>query len=140
MDNYEPFARQYAHGAAVRYAGTLVRADGSRAEYPAAGITMFCHDDQLPLGNLITGPHAVALFDYGSSVEPYYLAGYNPYETDKQRDPELHWGSGAYVLWHAFPTAQPGEMTKGNPSRPLDYSNWLLGPRKAYHFKTTVLT
>ena len=142
LDNYEPVPRASAYGYAVRYAGTLQDPEtGFRAEHPTQGITMFCHDDQLPLGNLISaGPHAVALFDYGSSVEPYFVAGWNPYETDKQRDPELHWAGGQTVLWHPFPTAQPGEMTKGNPSYPLDYGDWALGPRRAYHFKVSVLT
>jgi hypothetical protein len=141
LDNYEP-SRDYAHGYAVRYEGTLHDRDtGRTAEYPTAGITMFCDDLQLPLGNLISaGPHAVALFDYGNAVHPYYVAGWNPRETDKQRDPALHGTATAKtVMWHPFPTAQPGEMTHHKPPRPLDYSTWQLGPRRAYHFKVTRL-
>jgi hypothetical protein len=130
LDNYEPVPRAYASGYAVKYAGTLIRDDGSRAEFPTAGIIMSLTDSGLSLDRLL---NAIALFDYGDSVQPYYVAGWN----DKDRE---WWGLRNYVMWHPFPTAQPGEMTKGNPSRPLDYSSWQLGPRKTYHFKVSGLT
>jgi hypothetical protein len=130
LDNYEPCPRAYANGYAVKYAGTLHDPEtGFTAEYPTAGIIMPLTDSGLSLDNLIK---AIALFDYGDSVQPYYMAGWN----DRNRE---WWGLRNYVMWHPFPTAQPGEMTQGNPSRPLDYSSWQLGPRKTYHFKVSPL-
>jgi hypothetical protein len=133
LDNYDP-ARSYASGYAVKYSGTLHDPEtGFTAEYLTAGITMLCNE-LLPLSRLL---RANALFDYGDSVQPYYLAGWNDQSNDKLRDPHYHWITGVQTaMWHPFPTAQPGEMTQHNPPRPLDYANWQLGPRKTYHFKT----
>lgn len=133
MDNYEP-ARDITSGHAVRYSGTLVRPDGSRAEYPTAGIYMPCDDaNAIALGNAI---RAIALFDDGGTVAPYYCAGHNPYVTDLQRRGDYHFGAtGPYVLWHPFPLSE-GIRADGHA---VDMSGWMLGPRKAYHFKVTPL-
>lgn len=135
MDNYEPFPRLILTGYAVRYSGTLTRSDGSRAEHPTAGIYMPCDDaNGIPLGNAIK---SIALFDDGTSVAPYYCKGWNPYETDLQRTGEYHFGAtGPYVLWDVFPLSQGIRPDNG---RPVDMSNWMLGPRRAYHFKVTPL-
>jgi hypothetical protein len=91
---------------------------------------MFCEDSQLPLSK---AAGSVALFDYGNVVYPYYVAGWNPRETELQRDEELHWSGMQTVLWNPFPVAADSDTdAKG---RPLDYATWQLGPRKAYHFK-----
>jgi len=134
LDNHEP-TREYAGGHAVMYSGTLVRGDGSRAEYPTAGIYMPCDDaSALPLGNAVK---AIALFDDGQAVVPHYCAGWNPYDTDQRRDGEFRFGAtGPYVLWHAFPLSRGARPDNG---RPVDMSSWMLGPRRAYHFKVTPL-
>jgi hypothetical protein len=131
LDNYEPCPRATAAGYAVRYSGTLHDPEtGFTAEYPTEGIYMPADDvSAIPLGNLT---RAIALFDDGQSVQPYYAAGWNPYETDKQRDPALNFGStGPSVLWHPFPLDGTG------PKGPYSMAGWQLGPRRAYHFKVS---
>jgi hypothetical protein len=123
LDNYEPVARSHAHGFAVEYSGTLHDPDtGRTAEYATAGITMFCDDMQLPLGNVINnGPHAIALMDDGLEVHPYYCAAWHH--------------DDSHVIWHTFPVNGINEKT--GQSYTMD--NWMLGPRRAYHFKVTRL-
>jgi hypothetical protein len=94
----------YAAGYAVRYAGQLVRDDGSRAEYPTEGITVYCQDGQLPLGRLLAHGRALVSFgtggwDYGS-FEPYYVAAWNPRESEVQRDQAVNPGVLKHVHMH----------------------------------------
>lgn len=133
MDNYEPVPRTVAYGHAVHYSQTFNRKP--EQQHTTAGIWMPCDNVAgIPLGNAIK---SIALFDNGQSVQPYYCAGWNAYETDKQRDPSLHFGAtGPYVLWHPFPLSQG---TRPDNGRPVDMSHWMLGPRRAYHFKVTPL-
>jgi hypothetical protein len=66
---------------------------------------------------------AFYLIDDGETVVPHYVAGYNP--TDRP-------GS---VFLHPFPTNPGGERKRADRDEPVDYSNWHLGPRRAYHIK-----
>lgn len=157
LDNYEPVPRAYASGYAVKYSGTLVQlpACGDKqnhaphdwtlyreghapdethctgetftAEYPTAGIIMSLTDSGLSLDKV---RHSIALFDYGNVVYPYYCAGWNA-------ENRASWGLTDYVMWHPFPVAADGDTTADG--RPLDYSTWQLGPRRAYHFKVAGL-
>ena len=92
LDNYGPSSSRtsYARGYAVQYAGRLVRDDGSRAEFPSAGITVYCQDSELPLTRLLKDSRALVTFGTGDGrtygpYTPYYVAGWNPRETDLQR-------------------------------------------------------
>jgi hypothetical protein len=135
-DNYEPVPRVIAHGYAVAYSGTLTRRDDAgqvtfRAEYPSEGIVMACDDvNGMPLGNAIG---SIGLFDYGTRVDARYAAGYNPWQTEAQRDATMHMPGGPSIQWHTM------SLDGVNPvnGKAVDMSNWMLGPRRAYHFKVT---
>lgn len=99
LNNYGPGDRrtETAVGYAVRYAGTLIRDDGSRAEYPTAGITVFCQDSQLPLARLVKDGRALVTYGTGDRdtygpYTPMYVAGYNPRITGLQRDQSVNPG------------------------------------------------
>lgn len=138
MDNYEPCPRVVAHGYAVAYSGTLTRRDNDgrvtfRAEYPSEGIVMPCDDvNGVPLGNAIG---SVGLFDYGTLVNAYHAGSYNPWQTDNQRDPSMHMPGGPSIQWHPMPVDGVNPVT----GQSYSMANWMLGPRRAYHFKVTPL-
>jgi hypothetical protein len=106
LDNYgPPRYRRYASGYAVRYTGTLVRDDGSRAEHPTAGIVVFCQDTQLAAGNLIQADRALVTFGTGDGQEgtiytPCYVASYNERDTALRRDQSVNPGTLPYVILH----------------------------------------
>jgi hypothetical protein len=87
LNNYGPTSRrtEYAGGYAVRYAGQLVRDDGSRAEYPTAGVYLLCSDDHLPMGRVIDAGRALITFD-NETYAPYYVAGWNARDTKLRRE------------------------------------------------------
>lgn len=103
LNNYGPASRRtiYPNGYAVRYAGQLVRDDGSRAEYPTAGVYLLCSDDHLSMGRVIDAGRALLTFD-NETYTPYYVAGWNPRDTDLQRDPSLNLGRCQNVMLHAL--------------------------------------
>jgi hypothetical protein len=110
LNNYGPGDRrtETAVGYAVRYAGTFIRDDGSRAEYPTAGITVFCQDSQLPLTRLIKDGRALVTSGTGDRDEygpytPYYVSHYNPRVTGVQQDQSVNPGT--------VPTAGLRELT-----------------------------
>jgi hypothetical protein len=107
LDNYGPESRRtsYARGYAVRYAGRLVRDDGSRADFPTAGITVYCQDDELPLGRLLAAGRALVTFGAGDSreygpYEPYFVASWNPRKTGRQLDQDINPGILPSVILH----------------------------------------
>lgn len=111
----------YAAGFAVRYAGQLVRDDGSQAEYPTAGVTIYCQDSQLPLTKLLASSRALMAFGDGGGreygpYEIYYVAAWNPRETDVQRDQEINPGILPHVHMHQM---TPAFYTEG-PKRFYD--------------------
>ena len=61
------------------------------------------------------------LLDYGTEVVACYVAGWNPNRPGE-------------VWIQPFPVTD-GTQLRADNGRPVDYSNWQLGPRKAYHFK-----
>jgi hypothetical protein len=75
-----------------------------------------------PLG-LKDSTNAVYLIDDGETVTAWYVAGWNP------KDPGL--------ILNPFPVNPGGERTRPDNGRPVDYSAWSLGPRRAYHLKVT---
>lgn len=67
---------------------------------------------------------AVYLIDDGRSVRPYYVAGHS-----QQRD---------RIFLHPFPVNYAPDGTRkmrADNGRPVDFGNWMLGPRRAYHLK-----
>lgn len=61
---------------------------------------------------------AMYVVDDGTKVRPFYVAGWQP---------------GGDVYLHPFPTAD-GAIRPDN-GRPVDYSTWIVTPRRAYHIK-----
>lgn len=100
LDNYGPADRRtrYVSGYAVKYDGQLIRDDGSRAEYPSKGLTVFCEDSELPLAQLVK--YGRALVAYGNGYVPMYVASYNPRESDRQRDQSVNPGIFQTVNLH----------------------------------------
>lgn len=68
------------------------------------------------------GHNALYLFDDGNTVAPYYVVGWDDNEP-------------VHVLIQPMPTNPDGAATRPDNGRPIDYSNWALGPRRAYHLK-----
>lgn len=68
------------------------------------------------------GHNALYLLDDGSTVVPYYVTGWNDSEPTR-------------VYIQPMPTNPDGAKTRPDNSRPIDYANWALGPRRAYHLK-----
>lgn len=66
---------------------------------------------------------ASLILDDGETAVPYYCVG---------------WKDDEYTLYQPFPTNPDGAVGPDN-GRPIDYSTWILGPRKTYHFKITEL-
>lgn len=66
--------------------------------------------------------NAIYLIDDGESVTPFYVAGWNR--------------EASHVFLNPFPT-NPGGTVKRPDGRTVDYSAWLLGPRRAYHLKVS---
>jgi hypothetical protein len=106
-DNH-PTPRGYASGEADVYAADV---DGTRPET----ITLLGADA------LRDAHRAVYLVDDGATVRPFYVAGWSP--------------DGATIHLHPMPTAD-GRIRPDN-GRPVDFSSWVLGPRRAYHLKVT---
>lgn len=116
LDNYGPESSRtrYAAGYTVDYAGQLIRDDGSMAEYPTAGITVFCQDDQLPLDKIVSAGRALVTFGDNGVYTAYYVAGWNDRKSDKARDASLHGGTSAvpYVLLHVLTPLIGGDGPK----------------------------
>lgn len=77
---------------------------------------------------LPSGIDATYLVDDGDTVRPYYVAGYGPAREEEE----------TYVLLRPFPTnTNPDGLAKwrADNGRPVDYSSWIHGPRRAYHLK-----
>jgi hypothetical protein len=107
IDNHEP-TRDFVHGVLVE---TLNDHDAIRIDDPNA------------LG-LKDWQRSNYLIDTGDAITVYYVAGWN----EQPRD-----DAAPYVLLHPFPT-NGGTRPDG---RPVDYSTWMLGPRRTYHFKVS---
>ena len=105
LDNHEP-RRAEASGTLDRYA------------HPVTDVPTIVLRET---SDLREPTNAVYLVDDGDTVEPWYVAGWNP------RDPG--------IILNPFPVNPGGERTRPDNGRPIDYSAWSLGPRRAYHLK-----
>jgi hypothetical protein len=119
LNNYGPESQRtaYAIGYAVQYSGTLVRDDGSRAEHPREGIRIYCQDTQLDLGNLLHHGRALVTFGDGtdrdySAYVPYYVAGWNPRQTEVQQDQAINPGILPTVELHVLTPMTGGDGPK----------------------------
>lgn len=114
LNDYGPCNRrtEYATGYAVRYEGQLIRDDGSMAEYATAGVTVFCEDSQLPLAKLVKSGRALLTFGDVGPYAPYYVAAYNPRETDVQRDQSVNMGTMQTVILHKLSPMWGGDGPK----------------------------
>ena len=124
MTNYWPGSKRdwTASGYAVEYAGLLIRDDGSQAEYPSAGVELFCHEDGgMPLDKLIESGRALITFGANSLPIPYYLASYNPRESDGQRDQSINPGVTRTANMHKLTSLPCGDG-------PLRYYDVRLSP------------
>jgi hypothetical protein len=65
---------------------------------------------------------ALYLLDDGSTVTPYYVAGYNPVARP------------GVVFLQTFPVN--GGIREDN-GRPANFDTWMLGPARTYHLKIT---
>ena len=113
LNDYGPESSRttYAAGYAVEYSGRLIRDDGSMAEYPTAGITVFCEDSQLPLAKLVKAGRALVTFDNGEYT-PYFVACYNPRESETQRDQTVNPGTLPSVILHKLTPLIGGDGPK----------------------------
>lgn len=119
-DNHEP-TRDVGHGYGVRY----TRDDGYEAMWIAADAEHALSLAELRKSNVIV--------DDGQSVTVMYLAGYRG-ELDADNPAAAIGVNYPYALFHAFPLSRG---TRPDNGRPVDMSNWMLGPRKSYHLKVS---
>lgn len=74
-------------------------------------------------GNEVTeARRAIYIVDDGKTAVPYYVAGWK----DEQ----------AAVFLQAFPV-NPDGRTRSDNGQVIDYSGWVMGPRRVYHLKVT---
>lgn len=109
LDNHDP-ARSYAHGYGVRYTN----------RFTGEPVFKCWPGNQIP-----DLARVVLLLDDGETVTPHFYAG-----------GKLAAGIDGYELFEPFPTNTDGRPRPDN-GQPVDYSAWVLGPRRAYHLKVT---
>lgn len=113
LDNYEPSPRSWASGE-----GWIYRRTVQTGRVAMEGIVL------ADVSDIRDAHNATYLIDDGRSVVPYYVAAWHP--------------EGTYLILHKFPTNFDDD---GNPvmradrSAPVNYDNWVVGPRRAYHLK-----
>lgn len=107
LDNHDPH-RKDLNGVMERYIHPVT---GDR------GI-QFNNDNAEPFAQ----DRAIILVDDGKTVEPHYWAG-GRWDDEKK-----------YSTFHPFPTTT-NSPTRADNGESIDWSNWFLGPRKAYHLK-----
>jgi hypothetical protein len=113
LTNHEPVSRDFASGTLYRYnAIDEVRGPGIILE-DASGLK--------------DATNATYLVDDGRTVEAFYVTGWGP--TDA---PDT-------IFLQPFPTNYNADGTPRlrADGRPVDFSSWQLGPRRAYHLKVS---
>jgi hypothetical protein len=112
LTNHEPVSRDWATGTLYRY--------GALDEVRGPGIIL---EDA---SGLKDATKATYLVDDGRTVEVYFVAGWGPHDAP-----------GTLFL-QPFPVnidADGNQRVSPKDGRPIDFSNWQLGPRRAYHLK-----
>ena len=114
LDNHEP-VREQANGTIEVWQWP----DTGEVSYRIpGGLSQFFRDN----GNIIF------LMDDGRTVAPLYMAGWSDREDT--------------LFLRPFPVntdADGSPRLREDDGRPVDYSTWMLGPRRAYHLKVTEL-
>jgi hypothetical protein len=114
LTNHEPCSRDWAAGTLYRY--------GRLDEVRGPGIIL---EDA---SGLKDATNATYLVDDGRTVEVYYVSGWGPRDA-----PDT-------IFLQPFPTNYEEDGTRRvspRDGRPIDFGNWHLGPRRAYHLKVT---
>lgn len=111
MDNHEP-TREFASG----YIGIWDDPEDSieTPTYVLENPNPWMEDSILPENNI------GFILDDGKQTMAMYVAGYNP--------------DHGTIFLHPLPT-NPDHRTRPDNGREIDYSSWMLGPRKTYHLK-----
>jgi hypothetical protein len=124
MDNYEPVPRKVEYGRLVEYDDPDLEVTGQPRYMRST------RRSDIPEGSIV-------IIDDGLTARPYYGGGGNP-GTPAPLYPE---GSEPREILCPFPVNPDGKTRPDRvfPDREqvIDYSNWMLGPRKAYHLKIT---
>lgn len=112
LDNYEPMPRSIERIECYRY---------STDDFLDAYVLDHVY-------HLRDATRAVYLMDDGTTVAPYYVAGYHQ---DHQ-----------YVIIHPFPVNVNADGTprmRADRDEQVNHDMWQLGPRRAYHVKLRAL-
>lgn len=111
LDNYEP-TRDHAFGMLWQYDLPDSRGRGIVVE-----------DSTWFRGN---GRKCLFLVDDGTTIEPYYVAGWHP--------------EGEHLILRPMPTDvdENGAQRLRPDGRPVDYATWALGPSTTYHLKVSM--
>lgn len=112
LDNFTP-SRRGAYGLIHRYSNDRVT-----GAYVLEGRSQFKD-----------ATDAAFLIDDGRTVQPVYVAGWNPNSDD--------------LVLHPFPTnfTPDGEpVMRADRDEQVDYFGWSLGPRRTYHLKVQAVT
>jgi hypothetical protein len=116
LDNYEPVPRNIETGRLVEYDDD--RETSGQPRYMRATLR-----SDIP-------ERAIFIIDDGLTARPYYSGGRHP-GTTAPLYPE---GCEPHEILMPFPV-NPEGRTRPDSGRVIDYSNWFLGPRKAYLLK-----
>lgn len=117
-------------GTLVRWSAPLDNHEPARAWASGYGVCYLRHGYEpwfrfWPGTQLRDLPRSILIIDDGKVALPYYCAGWNDKDT-----------ANGYVLFQAFPT-NPDGRTRPDNGQQVDFSTWVLGPRRAYHLKIT---
>jgi hypothetical protein len=120
LDNYEPVPRRDGRGSLIEH----VKANGAKVYRIADAELLFGSDAY----------RAVYLLDDGHTVIAHYVIGYWAKDADTRAAmPELAYPGS--VLISPFPVNPNGERTTNGVL--IDFTDWTLGPRRAFHLKIT---
>lgn len=111
MDNYEP-TREFSSGSIGLWGDP--ENPGTEATYVLENPNPWMEDSMLPESNI------GFILDNGKESIPTYVAGFNP-------------NHGTMFL-KPIPV-NPENRTRPDNGRVIDFSTWMLGPRKTYHLK-----
>src|SRR5215471_16787341 len=119
LDNYEPVPRRTETGRLVAY-------DDPELEISGQVRFMRATDrSDIPAGS-------VFIIDDGLTARPYYGGSYG----EGKPSPLYPEGREPYEILYPFPV-NPDGRTRPDNGRVIDFSGWVLGPRKAYLLKIT---
>lgn len=122
LDNREPWHRSHRD-----YSGSI-------SWYPVDAERIFRGVIPDALREIPNATDAIYLLDDGETVEPFYVVGWSPLDNEKSPD------TRGDVMIGCFPVnvdSDGSPILRADDNRPVDYSSWQLGPKRAYHLKVT---